>query len=142
MLSQLLFYLIRNKSCFFFFLFIASACFRPGWQIVWCGTSLLDILSALMNLMPRRAFLSRPVVGGEGPSLSGPPDLLSNEVAVCQQVGSLIRSHRSQRSTHTVKWAEVVYFFSPSESMSSGRLDADTDTVTVQPCVLCRTLSL
>lgn len=52
-------------------------------------------------------------VTGESPSLPGAQTLLSNGVAVFQQGGSLIRSQRSERSTHTVKWVQVVYFFFP-----------------------------
>lgn len=57
-------------------------------------------------------------VMGESPSLTGAQTLLSNGVAVFQQGGSLIRSQRSERSTHTVKWVQVVYFYFLPDSVS------------------------
>lgn len=117
--------LIGNRSLF---VFTACADSRPACKIVSCRTPV-----RLHELNSTTRVAEPSGCRGEGPSLSRPPDLLSNEVAVCQQVGSLIRSHRSQRSTHTVKWAEVVYFFLPLSPCLQGRLSADTDTVTVPP---------
>lgn len=99
-----------------------SSCLSPGGHIISRSTSFLDTLSSFSNLIytKREKKSTSEPSGSEGegwksfPVLT--PDLLSNEVAVFHQGGSLIRSHRSQGSTHMVKWAEVVYLFPPSLS--------------------------